>query len=92
MSQSLTIERKFEFIERAFGIDQRSGRVPGTSLSRTLLSEEMGGDLGWVLSVGRMGLPKCHFYAKTINGCFAKARNAANKGRTEPPTTTSIIG
>ena len=92
MNRALSTERKFELIERAFGIGEESGLVAGTSLGRALLSEEMGGGLGWVLSVGRMEMPKCHFYAKTINGCFARARNAAGKGRTEAATVASIVG
>jgi hypothetical protein len=92
MSQSLPIERKFELIEQAFGIGPRSGRVPGTALSRTLLPEEMGGGQGWCLSVGPIGMPKSFFYSKTIVGCFAKARNAGRAGKIEAPTVTSIIG
>lgn len=92
MKRALSTEHKFELIEKAFGIPYGSGRVPGTSLGRALLPEEMGGGLGWCLAVGRMSMPKSFFYAKTINGCFAKARNAAAKGETEAPTITSIIG
>ena len=83
---ALPIERKFELIEQAFQTTYGTGAVPGTTLGRCLLPEKEGGVIGWCLGVGRMSQPLCFFYAKTINGAFAKARNAAAKGRITPQT------
>jgi hypothetical protein len=80
------LERKFQIIEEGFGCAVSNGHVPGTMLSRALMPEDQGGGVGWCLSIGRMQMPKCHFYARTINGCFQKARNAIAKGKTTPPT------
>lgn len=84
-------ELKLARLEDSFGIGYGSGAVPGTSLVRELLPEDQGGGIGWCLSIGRMGMPKCHFYSKSINGCLARARNAVAKGKTRPPE-IPIIG
>lgn len=79
-------ELKLARLEDAFGYGHGSGRVPGTTLVRVLLSEEQGGGVGWCLGMGRLNMPKCFFYSKSINGCLQKARNAVVKGKIEPPT------
>lgn len=78
-------ELKLTRLETLFDCAYGSGAVPGTLLSRALLPEDQGGGIGWCLSIGRMNMPKCHFYSRSINGCIARARNAVKKGKTAPP-------
>lgn len=46
--------------------------APGTTLQRTVLPEE-GKGFGWVLSVGKMSMPKEHFYGQSIEECLDSA-------------------
>lgn len=88
--RSSGLELKFHRLEALFECAETDGRVPGTILSRALLPEDQGGGVGWCLSIGRMNMPKCHFYSKTINGCLARARNAAAKGKIAPREVTIV--
>ena len=78
-------ELKLARLEDAFGYGHGTNAVPGTTLSRVLMPESEGGGPGWCLGMGRMQDPKCFFYARSINGCLQKARNAVAKGKTRPP-------
>ncbi len=74
--KSKGVELRLAQLEDAFGCGCDSGAVPGTTLSRALLSKEQGGGIGWCLGIGRLAERKHFFYAKNVDGCIREAWNA----------------
>jgi hypothetical protein len=62
INAKIDIEGRIELLEEGLS-------VPGTVLSRCLLSDGP----GWVLSIGNMNMPKNHYYAHSIESVFEMA-------------------
>ena len=59
----MTFEQRLSALEKPF-------KLPGTSLSRCFLEN---GDVGWVIGIGPMGLPKKFAYGRTIDEVLTEA-------------------